>query len=398
MPCAATRWGVVALSILSGIVAAAHIGKLPPALPMLRRELGLDMITAGWVVSTISTTAALVGVAAGLLADRIGHRRLSLAGLALLAAGGLAGAAAHGAPLLLASRLVEGLGFLCVVVAAPTLILAASGPGHQRLTLGMWGVYMPIGLAATLAAAPLALDAVGWRALWLAVAAAALVCLAVMAPATRGLAPARAGLRWGDVLATLRRPGPWLLSLCFLSFACQFGGIMMWLPSFLIEQRGLAGLAAAGLTALVIAAGVPAIFLGSWLIHRNVPRWLLMSVAHVAMGLTAQMVFAEAWSDGWRFVACVAFSFIGGVLPPAAFSATPLHAASPRHLGTVSGMFAQGSNIGQLIGPPLVAACVTWTGGWTAIGPMVAAWAVLGVAVSLGTGWVEHRMALARAL
>jgi|GEM_PF-2466555 len=58
-----THWPAVRAAI-----AAACVGKLPPAIPLLREEFGPSLIAAGWVNSIFNTlsvcTAALVGVLA----------------------------------------------------------------------------------------------------------------------------------------------------------------------------------------------------------------------------------------------------------------------------------------------------------------------------------------------
>jgi hypothetical protein len=46
-----TRWPVVLITVASGIVAALHIGKISPALPAVRSDLGLDLVQGGLVVS-----------------------------------------------------------------------------------------------------------------------------------------------------------------------------------------------------------------------------------------------------------------------------------------------------------------------------------------------------------
>jgi hypothetical protein len=46
-----TRWGIVAIALVAGLIAAAYVGKLPPALPAIRAELGLDLISAGYLAS-----------------------------------------------------------------------------------------------------------------------------------------------------------------------------------------------------------------------------------------------------------------------------------------------------------------------------------------------------------
>ena len=48
----ATAWPVLALTVGAGVAAAFQVGKVPVALPLLRAELGLDLVTAAWVLST----------------------------------------------------------------------------------------------------------------------------------------------------------------------------------------------------------------------------------------------------------------------------------------------------------------------------------------------------------
>ena len=109
---ATTNWPAVLAAIAAGIVAAAYVGKLPPAIPLLRAEFGLSLIAAGWVNSTFNTLAVTTAVFFGALASRIGALRCCAAGLVALMLGGLLGAAATGAPMLFASRIVEGAGLI----------------------------------------------------------------------------------------------------------------------------------------------------------------------------------------------------------------------------------------------------------------------------------------------
>lgn len=386
-----TRWPVVALALCAGIVGAFHAGKVPPAIPALRDDLAMSMVAAGWVVSAFSVTAALVGAFAGLLADAVGHRRLLLAGMATMAAGGLAGAGAGAPWALLAARFVEGVGFAAVIVSAPAFIAQASAPRDRNLTLGIWSTYLPTGMALAMAASPVVLEATGWRVLWLAIAALALACLLPTSVATRAVATPRAGPDWAAVRLTLGRLGPWLLAAAFTMYVALWASLMVWLPTLLVEQRGAAGQAAALLTALVVLANVPGNLAGSWLLHRRVPRGLLMAVGLAFMGLSAQGIFSESLSDGVRFALCIGFSMVGGMFPAAVLASAPAHAASARQVGMVTGMFVQGANLGYVVGPPLVALIVTATGLWQATAWAMAAFAAVGLGLAAGVAVVERR-------
>jgi MFS family permease len=78
------------LLVAAGIVAAFHVGKVPPSIPSIREELGASLEQAGWLLSMVNLITALGGMAIALTADRFGHRRLILIGTSLaVAASGL---------------------------------------------------------------------------------------------------------------------------------------------------------------------------------------------------------------------------------------------------------------------------------------------------------------------
>ena len=134
-----------------GVTAALHIGKLPVAIPVLQDALGLSLVQAGFLLSLVQLAGMTLGLFVGLLADRVGPRRVMQAGLLLLAAGSALGALAPGVGWLLASRVVEGLGFLLAVLPAPGLLRqrVLHAPTLSR-ALGWWGAYMPLGTALAL--------------------------------------------------------------------------------------------------------------------------------------------------------------------------------------------------------------------------------------------------------
>ena len=67
-----TDWLVTGVMIASGIAASLHVGKVPPALPGVARRSRPRARPAGWVASIFNLMGATLGVASGLVADRIG--------------------------------------------------------------------------------------------------------------------------------------------------------------------------------------------------------------------------------------------------------------------------------------------------------------------------------------
>ena len=76
-----THWRGVWAVFAGGLVAGAYMTKVPPALPGLRGELGLTLVESGFIVTTFNVLGMLVGMLAGMVCDRLGHKRLALSGL-----------------------------------------------------------------------------------------------------------------------------------------------------------------------------------------------------------------------------------------------------------------------------------------------------------------------------
>jgi len=393
----ATHWPAVLAAALGGVAVAMNVGKVPLALPTLRDELGLSLVQAGWVSAMLTSLAVVAALGFGLAAGRIGALRMVLGGLGLSALASLAALAVHGNGgygLLLATRLVEGAGFLAVAVAGPALISAASAPVDRRFALGVWSSYMPAGAGLAMALSPLLLPATGWRGLWVA---AALVLVLAAATAWRQRAwyrPAGGSSHTttlGPTLAVLRQPLPWLLALAFGAWALQHFALIVWLPTFLKEQRGLSPGWVALLSCTMLLANVPGNLIGGALVQRGASRGRLIAGAHTLTGLAGLGLFSDALPDGWRYALCVALSFIGGVIPAAVMSSSAVLARSPQQIGALQGLIMQGSQLGQFIGTPLIAAVVAASGAWGSARWVTAGAAVLGVVLGLAAWRAERR-------
>jgi MFS family permease len=109
------------------------------------------------------------------------------------------------------------------------------------------------------------------------------------------------------------------------------------------------------------------------------------------MGLCSLGIYAEGLPFLMRYLACLAFSACGGLLPAAIMSAVPLYAPEPRLVGSTNGLIVQGSNLGQVIGPPVLAIVVSAAGGWHAAPWFLGIVAVAGLILSSYLHLLEKR-------
>ncbi len=393
-----TRWGVVALAVGAGVVAATQLGKVPPVLPDIRAEFGMGMIGAGAVASTFHAIASVFAIVVGIFADGWGHRRVLSAGLIFLGLGSLAGAFATTDVALLAARFFEGCGFVAVIVASPSLIAnACNDPRKRDLALGIWGAYFPAGWGMMAIVAPLFVAAWGWRSLWivgvLMMAAFLVLTLAMGRISDSGRqSTATRSETSGSVASVLRLPGPWLLAASFATFSLMWVGLMVWLPTYFIEEEGYSRALAAVLTALVVMCEISGNVSSGWLLARGVARWKIIAVSLATMGILSVVIFSTP-APGYIKIACAAiFSAIGGLIPGATLAGAPLHAPSPRLIGIVNGVLVQGANVGNFLGPIAMGAAVALLGGWQSAGWLPLVIGGLGIVLALGIRRVEERL------
>jgi predicted MFS family arabinose efflux permease len=374
-----------------GLVAGAYMTKVAPALPAMRAELDLTLVEAGFIATTFNVMGMLVGMLAGVVCDRFGHKQLALGGLALLAAGGALGAAAGSFGAVLLARFLEGVGFILFVVSAPTLMTAAAAtPRDRARALGIWSAYMPTGGSIALVAAPWLIAVWGWRGLWdaLAVAAAAAALLfARLVPRSR---PAQlSSLRL--VVESLTR-GNLAMAALFACYVAQWTSIMVWLPTFLVDEHGASTTAAALATALMVAVNAPGNLAGGWLLARGLPRGTLVVAASATAAVCEIGMLASSLPGALRYSLVLAFSLCSGVIPASIFAGLPVHAKTPGHIATGNGIALQGSNLGQFFGPIALAWIASRFGGWQATLWALLAFAAAGALCGFAIGQIEKHL------
>jgi len=386
-----TNWRAVWAVYIGGLVTGAYMTKVPPALPQMRAELGLTLVESGLIVTTFNVLGMLVGVLAGMACDRFGRKRLALLGLGLMAAGGAMGAAVTGFVPLLASRFLEGVGFILFAVPAPALMSAlAATPRERSKALGLWSSYMPTGGTIALLAAPWLISAWGWRGLWMVFAlgaVAAALALARFSPASKYGQVSSMRL----VAESLMSRGNLAMALLFAFYVAQWTSIMVWLPTFLVDEHRLSAGAAALATALYVLINAPGNLAGGWLLARGVPRGTLVVTGALIAALCEVGMLADVLPPAARYVLVLAFSFSAGVIPASVFSGLPVHARTPQHIGTGNGIVMQASQVGQFLAP-LALAWIATRFGWHANLWALLVFAAGAVACGVAIGAIETRI------
>lgn len=117
------------------------------ALPSIHRDLGASIQTLEWTVNAYILAYAVLLLTGAALGDRIGRKRMFIAGIGVFTAGSAAAALSPSIGLLIVARAVQGVGAAVVTPLTLTLLAEAFPPEQRGLALGVWSGISGIGVA-----------------------------------------------------------------------------------------------------------------------------------------------------------------------------------------------------------------------------------------------------------
>jgi MFS family permease len=134
------------------------------AMPGIAKDLGFAVAGAAWVIDAYSLAFTGALLASGALADRFGRRRSMLTGNAVFLVASIACGAATDGPMLLASRIVQGVGAAFMVTGAIALVAGAfPNLGQRARAVGIIGVISGVAMALGPTLGGLLASWFGWR-------------------------------------------------------------------------------------------------------------------------------------------------------------------------------------------------------------------------------------------
>ncbi|MFJ9622560.1 MFS transporter [Streptomyces sp. NPDC101181] len=173
------------------------------ALPTLTEDLHADPSQKLWIINAYPLVMAGLLLGAGTLGDRIGHKRMFLAGLVLFGVASTVAAFAPSPTVLIAARAFLAVGAAAMMPATLSLIRTTFEDEHERnIAIGIWGTMSVVGIAIGPVLGGFLLEHFWWGSVFLInvpVVILALIAGAVLAPGGSG----RSDRPW-DFLASLQ--------------------------------------------------------------------------------------------------------------------------------------------------------------------------------------------------
>lgn len=352
-------WVILAVAFFASVAAPLNQFKASPVIPVLMEVFGFSLGRAGLLMSVFAITGMVLALPAGLITQRLGLKPTALIATGCLAVGATLGALSGSATMMLASRVVEGVGMGLLAVVAPAAVAMWFPRSRQGTPMGIWATWVPVGGILSFVIAPPLAAAFGWQAVWwfgagFALVATLLVLLFMrMPPALQewggpGGAPAPEPQPLRQALANR---DIWLLAFTFGMFNLATMPNNTYYPTFLTSVRGYSLSAASlipSLTMLTVLVFAP---LSGVLSDRIGSRKALFSWPFL---IVAAYMLLPYNLTGWGIpLGAVLFGVFAGAIPTATFSATPALMRRPEQAGLGLAVVSLGQNTGMFVGPIL---------------------------------------------
>jgi len=384
-------WFILLIVLLASLAAPLNQFKVPPVMPLLMEAFGASAAQAGLLMSLFAITGLFLAIPAGFIFQKLGYRLTGMIAILSLVVGAGWGAFSRGFDIMLASRIVEGVGMSLMSVVAPAVIALWFSPNTRGKAMGVWAVWVPLGSTIMFLLAPPLAGRWNWPGVWwfgclYAFWVGLLYLVFLKSKSEEPPKPkerASPGKMQDHGMAkVLSNRDLWLSSLLFCCFNFVFIAFITWAPTFLHQTRGMSLARAAFLVSLASILTIVACPTSGWVSDRTGTRkW----VAVIPMALMAPLYpLSFLVGENYFPALVVLLGFISGFVPTGVFSGAVETVGDERLSGMAMAVIQIGQNAGMLLGPLVFGWIIESGGGWQTAFWVLAPVSILGAVA----GWM----------
>jgi EmrB/QacA subfamily drug resistance transporter len=370
------RWKILLITSVGLFMASLDLFIVNLALPSIAKDLGdASLSNLSWVLNAYAIVFAALLVPAGRIADRIGRKRVFLAGLILFSLSSALCAAAPSVGVLVAARVLQATGGSMMLPTTLGLILPAFPPEKRAVAVGIWSAVGGVAAALGPAIGGVLLE-LSWRWIFLVNVPIGLATAIVawrtldeirepnVGPRPDGIGAVELALGIGLLTAGIVKGPDWgwadpriltafvgsvVLVVAFVFRSARHPAPVLDLPMLRIRSFSVANTAA-----LVFFAGFGAMLLSSVLLLTEVWRF---SVLHAGLALMPGPLMAAIFAaPAGRLGAKIGQAPViaaGGLVFAAGFAVNlSLLSETPDYAGSfLPGFLLGGIGVGLVLGP-----------------------------------------------
>lgn len=351
---------LVLLLWLAGLGAAAQFAKFAVPFSYVRAQYPDAGADIGWLLTLLSAVGAVLGMTAGVLVARVGFGKIII--IALMLGGGISlwQATLPSLTVMLASRLIEGVSHLMIVVAAPTLIAQIASDRYRGLSMTLWSSFFGVSFAVIawfglpfIAANGLGNLLIGHGVFMVLVAVILGIALGRAAsPRPIAMPPLSFASIIRQHIAAYRSSNVAAPALGWLFYTLTFVSLLAVLPDLLPLTGRAMIVGFMPLVSIAVSFVVVSALLSKFSAVSITTGGFLLSAAVVVLffiGLPLPYI-------------CLGLFAALGLVQGASFAAVPELNTTDQSRALANGAMAQMGNIGNLVGTPILLTILTYAG------------------------------------
>ncbi len=393
-PVAPPRWADAIVLMICQSSQSLVIGGVALFLPLIRRDLHISFAQAGTLDATSTLVYAAMQIPSGLIADRVGPRRLFILGLVGVDLLAISFSLQREYIGLVANQALTGF-FRALIFAPGLLLMSRLFPPARRATA--MGLYLAGGVSSSIflnLLGPVLVGPLGWRGNFALFSALGLIALGVFV--WRGEPPGsrpavRLHVPLSEARRLLRSRAMWLIAaIQYVRLAVVFG-INVWLPTYVVVQRHYSLTVAGLLVALGAAITAPSNLIGGFIADRLGRPLVVVGGSLVVLAFNL-LLFAESHTLVTLLIAVVINATFSQLYFGPLF-AIPLEMFGMRNAGFTTGFGNAFANLGAFTFIYTLGAVRDATGSFTAGFDAIAVACTLGALCALALGRERRRLA-----
>lgn len=367
-------WLILIITILAAAAAAGTLFKVPPIMGDLMESLSLSASQGGWLFSVFAVVGIFVSIPMGIIITRFGLRKSGLIALLSVVVGSLIGVFSTSITPLLASRIIEGIGMTLLATVGPAVVSSSFGPEKRGVAMGFFMTYMSIGQIAMFNLAPRIVVPYGWQGVWWFTAIFAAVIALLWLIFIKGMD----GNEESDAAGTeinaaksapslgmvLKSKNIWLITIMFVTFMISFEGVLVFIPSYLVQDRGLAATTASSLASVLGLVGIIGAIAGGMISDKLGSRKWPIIICMLADA--ALFALVPSFATAMFIVLIILMGFFANALPTVAFSAITEVMSNPAAAGLSVAVLCAGQYLGLFLSSAIFGYIVDASGWATA--------------------------------
>lgn len=359
-------WIVMLVVFFAGVSLAWQQNKVVPLVSTLEAVFHTDSSTVGWLSSVFSVMAIITAIPSAMILKKLGAKMCGVIALACAILGSVLAIFVDSLPLLIISRVIEGVGVGIISVVAPSVISMWFPTEKRGLPMGLWGSWQMVGQSAVFLLSASVVSILGWKGMWIVGVVVCAIAILLFVPIVNSPPPENnyADIESGtvDIRNGLKTPSAWLLGMVgFLFSFCCFGWLT-WIVSAWVRNLGMQESLINNYLAYMFMLEIPMVILIGWIYDKAGKR-------HKIVGIVGAVLYAVALFIGYRirnrvflYVFLLGYPFFEGMVATFLWISAPLTVKEQEKAGIALAILTFCMNAGAVIGPPVIGRIVDVSG------------------------------------